>query len=299
MCDRKIKRVALFGAGPEIDFLAKNLIEEIDIVCFGADKRNIAQAADTIAFCKKNKIRIVESHHESDAFKPDLVVLMSYPTLLDKSYVDKFFVLNMHSTLLPSYRGLHGGTWAIINGDKYHGFSIHQVDNGIDTGPIYFQAKIEMAIEDNVLTLRKKIFELYKANIKSVILRILAGEVDPVMQDESKARHVCRRVPEDGLIDWNQSAWNIFNFIRALTPPYTPGAFTFWQGETLIIRDSELYPTPSYVSLCGQIVSRINGKGVLVKCLGGVLLIKNVIWKNREMLACDCFKTVGARLGAI
>lgn len=292
----KNKRVVVLGAGQEIDFFVRELYDTINIVAFGVDVSNKASALETIKFCESHNIPVIGSYTEINSFNPDVVFMVSYPKLIPKTYLDKYKFINVHGALIPAFRGIHGGTWAIINGEKYHGFSVHLVDEGIDSGPVFFQARTEMLITDNILTIREKIFELFKANIKNVFLKILSGGLIAKAQDESKAIYVCRRKPEDGLIDWNMKSWDVFNLIRALTPPYSKGAYTYYKGEELIISEAQIYESPMYISVCGQVAARFDGIGVLVKCGDGVLMIKKVIYRNLQYNATTFFKSVGVRL---
>jgi methionyl-tRNA formyltransferase len=289
------KKVVALGSGQEIDFFVKSLFGKINLVAFGADFQNSVGAEQTISFCKERNIPIISHYSEIEFFEPDVVFMISYPLLIQKEYVSRYTFINMHGALVPEYRGIHGGTWAIINGEKFHGFTIHIVDEGIDSGPVLFQGRVEMMLEDDVHSIRKKIFELFKSKIEIVFRQFLNNEITPQLQDEGKVKYVCRRSKQDGLIDWNQTSWNVFNLIRALKPPYTDGAFTFYQGQALYIVSAELYPSPSYVSVCGQVVARFEGRGVLVKCGDGVILIKEVLWKGGLTHADALFKSVGAR----
>ena len=290
-----MKRVVALGAGQEIDFFVKRLYGKINLVAFGADALNCSGAISTVSFCKEKNIPVIDHYKKIDSFNPDVVFMISYPLLISNEYVNKYTFVNMHGALVPEYRGIHGGTWAIINGEKYHGFTIHIVDDGIDSGPILFQGKIEMNLEDDVHIIREKIFQSFKENIESIFIKYLNDEIEPQFQDETKAKYVCRRYKQDGLVDWRQSSWNVFNLIRALTPPYTDGAFTFYREEPLHIVSAALYSSPTYISVCGQVVARFDGKGVLVKCGDGVILIKKVMFSGELMQADALFKSVGAR----
>jgi methionyl-tRNA formyltransferase len=289
------KRVIALGSGQEMDFFVKNLFGKINLVAFGADPQNSSGSVSTISFCKERNIPIIDSYREIVSFEPDVVFMISYPLLIPKEYLSKCTFINMHGALLPEYRGIHGGTWAIINGEKFHGFTIHIVDEGIDSGPVLFQGKVEMTLEDDVNLVRERIFQSFKANIEVVFLQYLNNNILPQLQDEEKAKYVCRRKRQDSLVDWRQNAWNVFNLIRALKPPYTDGAFTYYREEPLYIISAEFYPSPSYIAICGQVVARFEGRGVLVKCGDGVILIKEVVWKGASIRADALFKSVGAR----
>lgn len=291
----KKRKVIALGSGPEMDFFVKSLYGKVNLVAFGADSQNSSGAAKTLSFCKEKNISIIDHYREIESFEPDVVFMISYPLLIPKKFLNRYTFINMHGALVPEYRGIHGGTWAIINGEKFHGFTLHIVDEGIDSGPVLFQAKIEMMLEDDVNTLREKIFQSFKDNIEIFFLQFLNNEIVSEVQDEGKAKYVCRRNRQDSLIDWRLSSWNVFNLIRALKPPYTDGAFTFYREEPLYIISAELYPSPSYISVCGQVVARFEGRGVLVKCGDGVILIKKVMWKGEIIRADALFQSVGAR----
>lgn len=294
---RNTKRVVALGAGPEIHAFLKYLHEDVDIVAFGADKSNINAAKEAVEFCRGKNIPVISGYSELDSYKPDFIFMASYPLLIPAAYLAKYKFINMHSALLPAYRGIHGGTWAIINGEKYHGYTIHRVADGIDNGPIYFQQRIKISDKDDVGSIRKTIAKLFEKNIRKVFLKIIEGKIKSKKQDETLATYVCRRYPEDGLIDWNESSKNIFNLIRALKPPYTQyGAFTFYQGERLSICDAELYKSPSYKSVNGQVSAILKSCGVLIKCGDNLLLLKTGIWKGKQIQLDQLFKKVGIRL---
>jgi methionyl-tRNA formyltransferase len=290
-------RIAVLGFGKEINSFIRKMHKLINIVVYVVPDKYISEAIETINFCEKENILIKHSHLDLIDLEIDFAFMISYSPLIEESYLKKIKFINMHGALIPEYRGLHGGTWAIINGEKHHGYSIHEVDEGIDSGPVYHQGKIESSLEDTVISIRKKILEKFESEIEQVFRNIINSKISPIHQEEINAKYVCRRKPEDGKIEWNDNALNIHNLVRALTPPYTPGAFTFWKGEPIYIASSEYIEYPPYISTPGQVVAKYPKRGVLVKCKDRPLLIKDIIYEGIEMNAYNLFKTVGARLG--
>ncbi len=293
--EKQDTHVVVMGAGEEISYFIETLRNDIKIIGFGYSLKYAQSITDIIALCTKHSIHVFTNINELDYLNPDVIFLASYPDLIPQSLISKFLFINMHGALLPAYQGMHGGTWAIINGENKHGFTLHKVDEGIDSGPIYFQIETTLELNDTVISLRKKIFHLYKANIKNVFLDILEGKIIPYEQDLSQMKVVCKRKPYDGLIDWTASSWEVYNFIRALIPPYTEGAFTFYKNVKCYIIEAELFKTPNYKSICGQVVKKIQNKGVLVKCGDGVILIKKIAYQKITIYADQFFNTVGAR----
>lgn len=289
-------KVAVLGSGLEVIAFLEQLHQDINIVVFGYDKTTENSAQDAIKFCQKQQIPIINHYTELDNYNIDAVFMVSYPPLIPQNYIDKYWFINLHMALLPKYRGMHGGTWAVVNGEKYHGFTVHKVDAGMDSGDIYYQEYIESTLDDDINTIRIKILDKYSKTLKSNFLNILGGKLKAVPQDETQTLFVGRRKPEDSLINWKDSSLNIFNLIRALTPPYTKGAFTYYKEKPLYMTKAKLYPTPSYIATCGQVVGHLKEKGVLVKCGDGVLLITEIYYEEVKYNAGEFFKTVGARL---
>jgi methionyl-tRNA formyltransferase len=228
---------------------------------------------------------------------PDAVLMVSWPRLVPPAALAASRFINIHAALLPRYRGLHGGTWAIVNGERLHGYTVHAVDAGIDAGPIYYQGVVEPSIDDDVNAIRRQILEHYTANIGEVVRRILGGDLLAVPQDESQATYVGRRTAEDGQIDWHASAWRVYGLVRALAPPYTAGAHTTLRGEPLWITRATWRPGPAYIATEGQVVARTPGEGVLVKCGDQALLVREVAFRGATVEAVELFGVVGARLG--
>lgn len=291
------KKVIVLGAGREVLTFLKLLKDDVNIVAFGADSLNVANAHDSITFCKENNIPVISHYKEADKYQPDFIYMCSYPLLISKEYLEKYIFINTHNTLLPSYRGMHGNTWAVINGEPFHGYTIHRVDEGIDSGPIYFQERIIMNTEDDIFSIREKTFEYFSKSIKEVFLRIASGKLPAIEQDHSLATYVGKRLPADGYINWEKSTWQIFNLIRAVVPPYTQGAFTYYKGKKVHIAKAELYKCPDYIGNPGQVVAKLNGS-VLVKTGDGALLINRIIIDEIAYDAVSYFKTVGARFTA-
>jgi methionyl-tRNA formyltransferase len=290
-------RIAVLGAGPEADAFLHARLAPHEIVVFGAHPSNAGSVSAAIASCAAAGIPVTDSLDGALAHQPDVVFMVSWPRLVPPAALVRCRFINVHGALLPAYRGMHGGTWAIVNGERLHGYTLHEVDAGMDTGPIYYQGVIEPSIDDDVNVIRRLILEHYTANIGDVFCRIASGELRAVPQDESLATHVGRRTPEDGRIDWRISAWRTYGLMRALAPPYTPGAFTTWNGEPLWITRARWRPGPAYVATEGQVVARMPGEGVLVKCGDQALLVTEVAFRGDTVEASELFRVVGARLG--
>lgn len=154
---------------------------------------------------------------------PDLFLINSYSMILSSRLlsIPRYGAINVHGALLPEYRGANPVEWALINGAREAGVTIHVVDEGIDTGPIVAQRKIPIAFEDTWLDVRR--------GVNAATDRLLAETIPPILRGglaaraQGPGRSWRRRTPEDGRFDWNASIIAIYNLIRALVAPH-PGA---------------------------------------------------------------------------
>lgn len=210
---------------------------------------------------------------------PDLIVAASFTQVFSKEivFLPRLGCINVHGALLPQYRGLHAHNWAIINGEAETGATIHYIDEGVDTGDIIAQGRVAITDEDDAVTLRDAVTRQAAGLLLEAISQIEQGAVARIEQDEAVARYWPRRKPEDGRIDWQRSARQIFNLVRALVPPW-PGAFTSFRRGRLLIWEAR--PAGKAAgepdgSRPGRICG-ISDDGFLVAAGTGQLLVKKV-----------------------
>jgi methionyl-tRNA formyltransferase len=142
---------------------------------------------------------------------------------------------NMHGSLLPAYRGRAPVNWAILNGETGTGATLHVMDARADAGDIVDQEPVEIGPDDSALDVQHRVSEAAVSILARRIEELKAGTAPRRPQDEALATKFPRRRPDDGLIDWSQSAKRVHDLVRAVTHPF-PGAFTnvFGGGRTII-----------------------------------------------------------------
>lgn len=213
--------------------------------------------------------------------KPDIAFAIGWRYLItEEAYrIPPKGTLIIHDSLLPAYRGFAPMNWAIINGEKKTGVTLFHIAEGVDCGPIVDQLSTDIRIEDTAKTVDERIIKLYEEIIVKNLPALQAGKVKAIPQDESKATYTCKRTPEDGEINWQLSALQIYNLIRALTHPF-PGAYTTLRGKRILIWGAHLPENQDiYV---GNVPGRITGKK---KGLIEVLTGKGVIHLSRLQYA--------------
>jgi methionyl-tRNA formyltransferase len=188
---------------------------------------------------------------ELRALQPDLIVTAAYGQILPPPILDlpRHGCLNVHTSLLPKYRGAAPIQWAIANGETETGVTIMKMDTGLDTGPIVSQRRTAILPPDDSATLHDRLAQLGAELLAQTIPDYVAGKIQPVPQPAAGASHAAKIKKEDGHIDWNQPARTIWNRLRAFTP--WPGAFTFLPAE----------PRPQLVKIWKAEVVEQSGEG--------------------------------------
>ena len=166
--------------------------------------------------------------------QPDLIVVAAYGQILPQSILDlpRYGCLNVHTSLLPRYRGAAPIQWAIANGDAGTGVTIMKMDAGLDTGGIVAQRRTPIRPEDDSAALHDRLALLGAELLLQTIPDYLAGKLQPQPQPAEGVSHAPKIKKEDGHIDWNRPAQNILNRFRAFTP--WPGAYTFFSGTGVL-----------------------------------------------------------------
>jgi len=160
---------------------------------------------------------------------PDIIFSFYYRHMLGKDIlgIPPQGCLNLHGSLLPKYRGRCPINWVLINGEKETGVTLHYMTPKPDDGDIVCQKRIEILENDTAKTLFEKATVAASGMLDEILPRIKAGSAPKKPQDHSQASYFGGRKPEDGEIDWTESAGRIRNLVRAVTRPY-PGAFSFY-----------------------------------------------------------------------
>ena len=140
----------------------------------------------------------------------------------------------MHGSLLPRYRGRVPINWAIINGERETGATLHHMVARADAGDIVDQEAVPIGPVDTARDVFLKVTDAAVAVLARNHEAITAGRARRIPQDEALATTFGARRPEDGRITWDATAPAIFNLARALTHPY-PGAFSEVCGQVFFV----------------------------------------------------------------
>jgi len=213
---------------------------------------------------------------------PDLIVVVAYGKILPKEIIDipKYGIINVHSSLLPKYRGASPIHSAILNGDKESGVSIMYIEEGLDSGDVILKETCEITEDDTLGTLHDRLKELGAIGLEKALKLIEAEEVKAEKQDDSKATFVKPITKEQAKIDWNNTKEVIFNQIRGLNP--FPGAYTHNEkNENIKIYKSEKLEK-EYAGENGTVVE-MTKKGPVVKVANGALRLLEIKFEGKKL----------------
>lgn len=238
----KIK-IAFFGTHNFAQNILKNLLDKPNF-----DIKFIITAPDKPVGRKqelqKSPVKILAEKHNLAIFSPeklknfefpeeiDLAITAQYGLIIPKHLLEKpkFGIINIHTSLLPKYRGASPIQSALLNNEKETGITIMKMDVGLDTGNILKQKEIEINPDDTYLDLDDKLAELANSFLEKTILKYLSGEIKEISQDDSKMT-LCKQLDrDDGKIDLLTEKDNeIYNKYRAYHP--WPGIWTIWNNK--------------------------------------------------------------------
>ena len=216
--------------------------------------------------------------------KPDVALAVGWRYLISKEayQIPLNGTLILHDSLLPKYRGFAPLNWAIINGEPKTGVTLFYISEAMDSGPIIDQLETDITMQDTAKTLEEKMIQLYEKIIIKNLPGLQSGKIKSIQQDENLATYTCKRIPEDGRINWQHSAIQIYNLIRGSTHPF-PGAFTTLQGKKIYIWQATLPTTQlRYVgNIPGRVLGKINGS-IHVLTGEGVLQLHRLQFADEE-----------------
>jgi methionyl-tRNA formyltransferase len=173
--------------------------------------------------------------------RPDLLFSFYYRSMLSTEIlaIPRLGAYNMHGSLLPKYRGRVPVNWAVIRGERETGATLHTMLIKPDAGAIAAQQAVPILPNDTALDVFNKVTVAAELALDRVLPQILNGTVQLTEQRLQDGAYFGGRKPEDGRIDWQKSAAEIHNLVRAVAPPY-PGAFADLAGKRLRILRSRV-----------------------------------------------------------
>jgi len=207
------------------------------------------------------------------AWQPELIAVAAFGQILPPKILElpRHGCLNVHTSLLPLYRGAAPIQWAILNGDAETGVTIMKMDAGLDTGDILTTARTPIDAADNSQTLHDRLARMGGELLVQTIPDYVAGKIVPQPQPADGVSYAAKIKKQDGALDWSLPARTLWDRIRGFTP--WPGAFTHVaaQGKALMLKIWEAEPVAGS-GVPGEVLSA-DKHGLVVACGEGALRI--------------------------
>ncbi len=216
-----------------------------------------------------------------DMFKKlkfDTAVVVSFGKILPEKIFELASArwLNVHPSLLPRYRGPTPTISALLNGDKTGGVSIIEVVPEVDAGDIYAQVKFKIEENDNRHRYEQKVIKFGKSMLMTVLELVESNSLKPYPQSNKNVVYSRKITKEDLKINWESSALEIVNKIRAFSPD--PGAYCLWKSSRIKILEADIFK--KFVNdscFTGLKADKSAGNGFIIKAdkNTGILVICN------------------------
>lgn len=296
-------KVVFFGTPPFAAEVLKDLLNQnIDVVAV-VTKPDRPKGRSGEPLPTAVKAYIQENHPEIPLFQPaiasdlvfaetlasfeaDLFVVVAYGEIIKQHLLEmpKLGCINLHASLLPKYRGAAPIQHSIINGDKETGVTVIHMVKKMDAGDMIKQAVIPIHDNDSFSIVEKALRLKGSEVLIEVIHSFAKGKVEGISQDDSQATYAAKIELEDCQLDFNRSAKELHDLIRAVTPE--PGAWCYVsvKGRKKRLKVySSLVVNGEFSQSPGNVLA-YNKKEIVVVCRGGALSLVQLQLEGKRVM---------------
>lgn len=236
-----------------------------------------------ISYIQPSSLKDESVYNKLKEIDPDLIVVVAYGKIIPKNIIDlpKLGIINVHSSILPKYRGASPIHSALINGDDKTGVSIMFINEGLDTGDVLKIITTDITEEDDLGTLTERLAKLGSDALSHVVPTLIDKTYVATKQDDSLATLVKPIKKEEMKIDFSKTNVEIFNLVRGLSP--NPCAYTIKNGENIKIYKVEKIDK-DYQKPFGTVVE-ITKKGPIISCKNGSILITSAKFEGKKVMS--------------
>jgi methionyl-tRNA formyltransferase len=236
-----------------------------------------------------------EFHSKLISLKPDIFVVVAFRILPNSVLgIPKMGSINLHTSLLPKYRGAAPIQHALLNGDSETGITTFSIEPRVDAGEILMQEKIKIEKQDDFGSLSEKMAKKGIELVLNTLNQLENNSVKPIQQDKDLASSAPKITKEMCAINWNNPVEKIKNQVRAFSP--FPGAFTTMNGKRLKIYKSLILDNKNWDY--GGKISLLEKNRMAVSCGDGLLELLEIQFEGkRRMTMGDCLKGLNVNIG--
>lgn len=243
--------------------------------------------AHNIPCFQPRKIKEAESIAELKQYEFDCIVVVAFGQILSKEVLDlpKFGCINVHASLLPRWRGAAPIQWAIMARDKETGVTTMKLDEGVDTGNMLLQEKLEISPDETGGSLFERLAQMGGPLLLKTLDGIKMGTIKEIKQPE-EFTYAKILTKEMGKIDFCEKAVDIEAQVRALNP--WPSAYTFLQDKTLKIWKADVLSDKNTDSPAGNVVE-LTKDSIVVQTKEGCLAIRELQLEGKRRMTAKEF----------
>lgn len=240
---------------------------------------------NNIPVYQPNSLKTKEIQDTIKELNPDLIVVVAYGKIIPNEIIEmpKYGIINVHSSLLPKFRGAAPINGAIIAGEKETGVSIMHIVEELDAGDVILTKKTPIYEEDTFLTLHDRLKELGAEGVATAVELLEKGEAPRIPQNHKEATFIKPFTKEDCRVKWEKNSREIFNFVRGMNP--FPCAFTTIDEKILKLYRVEEYSKQYPNNQNGEIVEIVKGRGFVVKTGDSSIIILEAKPENKKNLS--------------
>ncbi|MBC2850558.1 methionyl-tRNA formyltransferase [Cetobacterium sp. 8H] len=240
---------------------------------------------NNIPVFQPNSLKTDETFEIVKELNPDLIVVVAYGKIIPNNIIDfpKYGIINVHSSLLPKFRGAAPINAAIIAGEKETGVTIMDIAEELDAGDIILKGVTPIYEEDTFLTLHDRLKEIGAQKLIEAVDQIEKGTAKRETQNSAEVTFVKPYKKSDCIIEWNKTEEEVFDFIRGMNP--FPTAYTHHNDKILKIyaveKNKRIYENGTF----GEVVDSIKGKGFVIKVKNGSVILTNIKPENKKNIS--------------
>jgi methionyl-tRNA formyltransferase len=189
-----------------------------------------ALATTNVPVLQPKRIKAEEAIAEIRELAPEVIVVMAYGQILPRTVLEipRIACLNLHASLLPRHRGAAPIQAAIVAGDRETGVTVMYMDEGLDTGDVLLEKRIDIAPDETGGSLHDRLAEIAPAALDEALAALRGGRAPRIPQESSLATYAAKLEREDGRLNWSHPAALLERKIRAFDP---------WPGAFAVLRD--------------------------------------------------------------
>ncbi len=213
---------------------------------------------------------------------PDVALVMAYGRILPPAVLaaPRRGCMNLHASLLPRWRGAAPINWAIAHGDTESGVCLMQMDEGLDTGPVFARLSVSIGPEETAGELAEQLAGTAAHLVRTSLRPAVDGELEAIPQEHEHSTHAPPLERADGALNFSKGVHELVNLVRALSP--RPGAHTLLKGRPLKVAQARLAREPA---LGEPGLVSIRDKRVLVSAVDGAFELCRAQLEGRKELA--------------